>query len=158
MITYAGGGSQGSCLETSGQLAYKNTNNGLYSIPVTNHHILKKNIVMDNGAGGFGTRLTCGDYHDGLIEVTENQILGESPIPDCPDETNGDYCIKIDKFATVAGGFGAKKDLHPLSASKFPYWAAAAHNWAGLTHWTKNYISDFGGKTRYDKREVVFGS
>lgn len=114
--------------------------------------------VMDNGGGGFGSRANTNDFSDALIEMTENNILGESAIPDCPDTSNGDYCIKIDKVAVVPGGFGGSKDLHPTSPSKLPYWKIAAHNWAGLTHFTKNQISDFGGKTLYDMRSVVLGS
>jgi hypothetical protein len=114
--------------------------------------------VMDNGRGGFGTRANTPDRSNALIEVTENNILGESAIPDCPDASNGDYCIKIDKVAMVPGGFGGGKDLHPTSPSKFPYWKVNAHNWAGLTHFTNNKISDFGGKTMYDMKSVVLGS
>jgi hypothetical protein len=114
--------------------------------------------VMDNGGGGLGTRLNVGDYTNSLIEVSENNILGESVIPDCPDSTNGDYCIKINKVAMVPGGHGGKKDLHPTSPSKFPYWKVAASNWGGLTHFTKNKVSDFGGKTMYDMKSVVLGS
>lgn len=114
--------------------------------------------VMDNGQGGFGARAATGDYTNGLIEVTENKIMGESAIPDCPDSSNGDYCIKIAKVAVVPGGFGGSKSLHPQKPSKLPYWKSEAHNWAGLTHFTKNKISDFGGNTMYGMRSVVLGS
>ena len=160
MITYANPAvsSHGSCLETSNNLAYKCTQNGFYSVATSQHLVVKHMTVMDNGRGGFGTRANAPDRSNALIEVTENKILGESAIPDCPDSSNGDYCIKIDKVAVVPGGFGGGKDLHPTSPSKFPYWKVNAHNWAGLTHFTNNKISDFGGKTMYDMRSVVLGS
>lgn len=162
IITYANPAvsSHSSCVETSNNLAYKCTNNGFYSVASTAHIIVKHMTVMDNGAGGFGARAATGDYNNGLIEMTENTIMGESAIPDCPDSTNGDYCIKIEKVAVVPGGFLTKaKDLHPTKPSKLPYWGKnAGHNWAGLTHFTKNKISNFEGNTKYGMRSVVLGS
>ena len=114
--------------------------------------------VMDN-AQGFGTRIGTGDYFDGLIEIKENIIMGETLIPDCPDTSNGDYCTKIDKIAMVQGGFAKKaKDLHPTSLSALPFWKYSPHNFAGLTHFTNNKISDFGGKTMYGMKSTAMGS
>jgi hypothetical protein len=115
--------------------------------------------MMDN-AQGFGTRIGCGDYDPTcLIELTENIIMGETVIPDCPDTSNGDYCIKINKYAVVPGGFAGKaKDLHPTSPSSLPFWKYGAHNFAGTTHFTKNKISDFGGKTMYGMRSSALGT
>lgn len=160
IITYTNSdvASHATCLETSNNAAYKCTLNGFFSIPATNHAIVRNLTVMDN-AQGFGTRVGAGDYFDALIELDNNIIMGETVIPDCPDTSNGDYCIKLDKYAMVPGGFGGgAKDLHPTSPSGLPFWKYAPHNWAGLTHFTNNKISDFGGKTMYGMISAVMGS
>jgi len=145
-------------LETSNNGAWKNTLNGFFSIPKTNQAIVTNMTVMDN-AEGMGTRIGTGDYYDGIIDIKENIIMGETDIPDCPDTSNGDYCIKIDKWAMIPGGFGGKaKDLHPTMPSDLPFWKYNAHNWAGLTHFTKNKISDFGGLTMYGMKSAAMSS
>lgn len=161
IITYPNMGiaSHKTCLESSNNAALKCTLNGFFSIPVTNHAIIQNMTMMDN-AQGFGTRIGCGDYDPTcLIELTENIIMGETVIPDCPDTSNGDYCIKIDKYAVVPGGFGkGGKDLHPVSPSALPFWKYTAHNFVGTTHFSKNKISDFGGKTMYGMRSSAMGT
>jgi len=160
IITYTNKGvdSHSKCLETSNNAAYKCTLNGFFSIPATDHAVVTNMTVMDNGQG-FGTRVGAGDYFDGLIEIKENTIMGETLIPDCPDTSNGDYCIKLDKFAMVQGGFASgAKDLHPTTPSALPFWKYAPHNFAGLTHFTNNKISDFGGKTMYGMKSAAMGS
>lgn len=31
------------------------------------------------------------------VEINDNKVYGESEIPDCPQNGNGGYCIKINK-------------------------------------------------------------
>jgi len=47
--------------------------------------------------------------------------MGESPIPDCPDPRNGDYCIRKDKYGILPGQFTTGgKPAHPTSPPLFP--------------------------------------
>jgi hypothetical protein len=52
------------------------------------------------------------------MEMKNMVIYGESPLLDCPDKTNGDYCFLEDKLALFPGvGTFRNKPLHPTMES-----------------------------------------
>jgi len=56
--------------------------------------------MIDN-AMGFGANIVPGSvgvYGDHVVQMQDNIIIGESLAPDCPQNKEGGYCFKIDKF------------------------------------------------------------
>lgn len=50
---------------------------------------------------GFGANIVPGSvgvYGDHVVQMQDNIIIGESLAPDCPQNKEGGYCFKIDKF------------------------------------------------------------
>jgi len=88
--------------------AYKNTAQGAFSYQPALKGVFSNMKMFDN-AKGFGIQLASGqlyDYNnDARIEMNNNFFIGETPMPDCPNERNGDYCSKIDKYAVLPGIF-----------------------------------------------------
>ena len=37
-----------------------------------------------------------------MMQLNDNKIYGESPIPDCPQNGGGGYCIKLAKCGFMA--------------------------------------------------------
>lgn len=112
--------------------------------------------MMDN-LYGFGMRLGAGDKdNSALIDINNNIIYGELPIPDCPDSNNGDYCWKKNKEALMPGAFNKAKGNHAKS-DELPYMKITGNSWSGRTHFSNNLIKNFD-KTKMGKKMVVLGS
>lgn len=107
--------------------------------------------MMDN-LYGFGMRLGAGDKdNSALIDINNNIIYGELPIPDCPDSNNGDYCWKKNKEALMPGAFNKAKGNHAKS-DELPYMKITGNSWSGRTHFSNNLIKNFD-KTKMGKKK-----
>jgi hypothetical protein len=62
-------------------------------------------------------------------------IFGESDIPDCPSQTNGDYCFLTDKYALhpPAAAYIGKENHITMTASLPMYKIKADSAWGGKT-------------------------
>jgi len=121
-------------------------------------------MKMFDNLAGFGFHLDTGtvnEYNDNnLMEFNDNILIGETPIPDCPNAKNGDYCIRSDKYAMLPGiAARGGKNLMMTAPSAFPmYNIHGLSSWSGVTVINRNKFINFKHKTEYGKLNSVFGS
>jgi len=120
--------------------------------------------MIDNMAGfGYAAGITTATQQrsdDYIIEMSNNHFYGETPIPDCPDSRNGDFCIMEDKYAYLPGmhtpGVG---DLHVTGKSAFPIYNHHSNpTMGGRSVNYGNKFINFNATTPYGKNNMVFGS
>ena len=94
------------------------------------------------------------------MEINDNMLYGESEIPDCPDQRNGDYCVIINKRAIHPPASATKgKVPHTTAASSLPlYKIKGDTSWGSKTTLTNNTFTGFNGKTRMGMQNVMFSS
>lgn len=109
--------------------------------------------MIDNRQG-FGTSLSVStgkEYGDISIELNDNKIYGESPIPDCPED--GSYCLEYDKYGFVlVGAAHAGKPLHITMPPGLPVQKIKALSpWATIQKMHRNEFIGFNAKTSLGK-------
>ena len=120
--------------------------------------------MMDNmkGFGYAGAIENPGDHRSDeyIIEMNNNYFYGETPIPDCPNSKNGDFCIMEDKYAYLPGGhFPSKLDYHVTGKSAFPiYNHHGIPTMGGKTIVYGSKFINFNATTPYGKNNMLFGS
>jgi len=118
--------------------------------------------MMDNMAGFGYAAAVPGDVRSdvNIIEMSNNHFYGETPIKDCPDSRNGDFCIMEDKYAYFPGMHTPGDDaMHCVGKSKFPLYNHHANpTMGGKTVNYKNKFINFNATTKYGKNNMVFGS
>jgi len=83
------------------------------------------NMVMVDNREGFGANINNGadeyDFDTTHITIKNSIAYGESPIPDCPQNGNGGYCHRFDKFGFMqCTGTTGGKDYHIGTKSPLP--------------------------------------
>jgi len=78
---------------------------------------------IDNGLGlGIGTITSMNEPETYTMLFRNSKIYGESPAPDCPQDSKGGYCDKgsrcgLMSAVSITGG----KPIHPMMPSPKPY-------------------------------------
>lgn len=152
--------STSNCVEASGFVGYKLYYMGAAAFPKTNKIIFSGMTMIDNQYG-FGPNMvpgTVGDYGEHVMQLQDNVIIGESLAPDCPQNKQGGYCFKFDKYGLMIG-FGAVKgkDNHISGKSALPI-----HNVHGVATpgarnvYLRNHFRDFYGETKEGTKQSCF--
>lgn len=120
-------------------------------------------MTMADNMVGFGYAAGVpGDVRSdtNIIEMTNVTFYGETPIPDCPDSRNGDFCIMEDKYAYFPGMHTPGGDaMHCTGESKFPLYNHHSNpTMGGRTVNYNNKFINFNATTPYGKNNMVFGS
>ena len=118
--------------------------------------------MMDNQLGlGMQIKMAGDDqYKDLVMEMNDNMIYGELPIPDCPSKTNGDYCTIVNKRAIHPPAAAlAGKAPHVLAQPALPMYKIKADSaWAGKTKLARNSFIGFKAYTAEGLRNRLFGT
>lgn len=150
--------SHSTCWEASYFTAYKCIEQGIYSYYKNKKVIISNTIMIDN-INGFGAAMSGVDYSDLLIELNDNKIYGESEIPDCPQDGEGGYCKKLDKFGLMISSFTFNmKDILIGAESPLPvYKIKSASLWSGKYVLNRNTFIGFVSQTAQGKKQYVIG-
>lgn len=103
-------------------VAYKNWFEGAFTFD-TAIEVRFTNMTMIDNRKGIAAFLGQGKrQYERLYSRLKNiKIYGESEIPDCVDENNGDFCFQEDKYGVVAGGcHQGGKPVHITKTSPLP--------------------------------------
>ena len=86
--------------------------------------------------------------------MSHSKIYGESPAPDCPQNGEGGYCIRMDKCGIWSSSVIVKtKDIHPTAASKKPYHKFKSHAaWGGNVAFDNIEFINFYAKTKEGRK------
>lgn len=86
-------------------------------------------------------------------------IYGESEIPDCIDENNGDWCFQEDKYGITPGHCSVKgKDNHIQAKSSLPPYKLSGDACWGMENEYRNLtFVDFKKETLYGLKNSILG-
>jgi len=148
------------CLEASSFAAYKCTYMGAASYQKTDKLIFTGMTMIDN-VKGFGAHIaptSAGDYGEHTVQISDNIIIGESLAPDCPQEKEGGYCFKFDKYGLQIGmGATGSKPYHITDTSILPVEINhGSATWGGRNLFMRNHFKDFAGVTREGTMQSTF--
>jgi len=149
------------CYEVSHFSAYKNYLQGAMGYGITKHQIFSNMHMVDNILGvGMMIAGKSFDYDEQLMEMKDMKIYGESPLPDCPSKTNGDYCFLEDKLALFPGvGTFKTKPLHPQIESQLPiYKVKSDSTWGCISKHSNLHFKGFRAVTQTGMKSTIFGS
>jgi len=84
-----------------------------------------KNLIMVDNKEGFGANIVNKadqyDFEATHITIRDSIAYGESPIPDCPQNGQGGYCHRFDKYGFLqCSGTYKGKDMHIGQESPLP--------------------------------------
>jgi len=116
--------SQTDCVEWDGFMAYKCYYQGAFAYPKSKTVVMSNMIMVDNKEG-FGANIVNGndeyDFETTHITIKDSIAYGESPLPDCPQNGNGGYCYRFDKYGFLpSSGTYKGKDFHIGTMSPLP--------------------------------------
>jgi hypothetical protein len=134
------GSSMGSCMEYSNQAAYKNKMLGSWSF-FGMSEIRVHDMTMIDNVEGFGAAI--GTSGDGLINLYDNKIYGETEITDCPED--GSYCTKYSKKGFFHAGIstGGKAFMETVTPMLPMTKVMSFAPWGGRVRYYRNEFYNF---------------
>ena len=148
------------CFEASNFVGYKNYYNGIASFTAATKRIISNSIILDNAMGMCVNSVPSGsEYDEHISQIEDNYLFGASISPDCPQEKNGGFCFKKDKFGyTVGVGARGGKSQFILTASPRPHMKIKADaTWGGRNRLLRNKFKDYAGLTETGNKNALFG-
>ena len=145
-------GGQGSCYQGSGLKAYKTKYHGFYSFLGTPKVIYTDNTIIDCFSG-IGASIGGGNNNH--VELKNNRVWGESPLPDCPRD--GGFCFISSKcgFTSTVFVLGTMP-IHPSMPSSRPFHKSKSYGAFGGTAIVRgNEFINFGSKTPEGRKNSI---